>query len=187
MKSEEILEKRYRNFMLLLYPEWDNYKDLLFDIKGSFKNYAYLEHQKEASEKKDHLHLILSLDNPRSIESLSKRLDLKKQFIQPIKSLRASCRYLIHKDNEDKIQYNLFDVVVSNSFKSKFFGAFDDLKSDDDMLKDIYDFIKDYIGIYNAIDLEVKLTQFVLANGYDKIFKRYYQTISKYIAFYSKF
>ena len=97
--SEEVIEKRYRNFMILLYPEWDNFKDILQDLKGSFKNYAYIKHIAEEEEKKEHIHFILSLDNPRSIYSLSKRIEVPSNLIQNIKSLRGSCRYLIHKDN----------------------------------------------------------------------------------------
>lgn len=173
--------------MILIYPEWDNLFDLMIDLRGSFKNYAYITHFPESDEKKEHIHFILSLDNPRSIESLSKRLDIPSNLIQPIKSLRASCRYLIHLDNEDKKEYDLAQVTVSKSFSSKFFSSFDDLKSEDDMLQDIYDFISEYKSEFNPIELEVKLTQYVLSNGYDKIFKRYYQTISKYIAYHNTF
>lgn len=134
-------------------------------------------------EKKDHYHLILNLDNPRTINSLSNRLDIPSNLIQPIKSLRASCRYLVHRDSDDKKEYQLEQVVISNSFKSTFFKSFDDLKSDDDILQDIYDFINDYSKDINAIELEVLLSQFVLANNYDRIFKRYYNTISKFILY----
>ena len=42
--SEEVDEKRYRNFMFLLYQDTTtyNFDDVLFDLKGSFKNYAYI-------------------------------------------------------------------------------------------------------------------------------------------------
>mgnify|MGYP004501122285 CR=1 FL=1 len=178
--SEEIEEKRYRHFMLLLYPEWSNYNDILQDIKGSFKNYAYIKHMPEDEEKKEHVHLILSLDNPRTEQSLAKRLEIDKRFIGYIKSLRGSCRYLVHMDNEEKYQYNLDQVIVSNSFKSTFFKSFDDLLSDEEVLDNIYSFINDYKEL-NPIDLEVSLTKFVCANAYERVFKRYYNTIVKYL------
>lgn len=178
--SEEIEEKRYRHFMLLLYPEWSNYNDILQDIKGSFKNYAYIKHIPEDEEKKEHVHLILSLDNPRTEQSLAKRLEIDKRFIGYIKSLRGSCRYLVHMDNEEKYQYNLDQVIVSNSFKSTFFKSFDDLLSDEEVLDNIYSFINDYKDL-NPIDLEVSLTKFVCANAYERVFKRYYNTIVKYL------
>lgn len=182
--SEEVIEKRYRHFMILLYPEWDNFKDILQDIKGSFKNYAYIKHSPEEEEKKEHFHLILSLDNPRSIDSLSKRLDIPKNLIQNIKSLRGSCRYLVHRDNEDKYQYDIDQVIVSKSFQSTYLKSFDDLISDDEILDNIYEFIRE-LKEENPIQIELNLTKFVCANAYERVFKRYYNTIVKYINFIS--
>lgn len=182
--SEEIEEKRYRHFMLLLYPEDDYFKDVLQDIKGSFKNYAYIKHVPEEEEKKEHMHLILSLDNPRSESSLAKRLGIPKRLIKHIKSLRGSCRYLIHKDDEDKFQYNLDQVVVSNSFKSAYYKAFDDLLSDEEILTNIYGFIDDNKDL-NAIRLEIELTKYVCTNAFERVFKRYYNSIVKYISYIS--
>ncbi len=183
--SEEIEEKRYRNFMLLLYPEDDYFKDVLQDIKSSFKNYAYIKHMPEEDEKKEHVHLILSLDNPRSELSLSKRLEVPKRLVRRIKSLRGSCRYLVHKDNEDKFQYNLDQVIVSNSFKSKYFKSFDDLLSDEEILDNIYTFIDSYPDL-DSIHLEMELTKYVCSNGFDSVFRRYYNTITKYASFVSR-
>ena len=182
--SEEIEEKRYRNFMLLLYPEWSNFDNILGDLKGSFKNYAYIKHIPETDEKKEHIHFILSIDNPRTVESLAKRLEIDKRFIQHIKSLRASCRYLVHADAEDKYQYNLDQVIVSHSFKSTYFKSFDDLLSDEEILDNIYDFIRDNRAL-SPIELEIQLSRFVCSNGFERVFKRYYQTITKSIGYFS--
>lgn len=184
--SEEIEEKKYRHFMILLYPEWDNYINILNDIKGNFKNYAYIKHIPEEEEKKEHVHLVLSVDNPRSISGLSKRLDIPVNLIQRIKGLRGSCRYLIHKDNEEKYQYNLDQVVVSNSFKSTYFKSFDDLLSDEEILDNIYGFINDNKAL-TPVDLEMLLTKYVCSNAFERIFKRYYNTIVKYISYVSKY
>ena len=180
--SEELEEKRYRHFMILLYPEWSNFDDILQDIKGSFKNYAYIKHIPEEEEKKEHVHLILSLDNPRSEISLAKRLEIDKRFVKRIKSLRGSCRYLIHKDNEDKYQYNLDQVIVSNSFKSTYFKSFDDLLGDEEVLENIYCFIDEHSSL-GSMRLEIELTKFVCSNAFERVFKRYYSTIVKYINF----
>ena len=181
--SEEIEEKRYRNFIMLLYPEWGNFGDILQDIKGSFKRYAYIKHIPESDEKKEHVHLVLALDNPRSVSSLSKRLDVPVNLIKSCKSLRASCRYLTHIDNDDKYQYNLDQVIVSKSFSSEFYKSYDDLLSDSDVLDLIYNFIDTNRDKYDTIQLEIKLSQFVCQNGYERVFKRYYQTICKYICY----
>lgn len=182
--SEEVIEKRYRHFIMILYPEWSNFDEILQDIKGSFKNYAYIKHQPESEEKKEHLHLILSIDNPRTIQSLSKRLGVPENLIQNVKSLRGSCRYLVHRDNEDKYQYEIGQVIVSKSFQSTFLKSFDDLLSDDEILDNIYEFIRELKDL-NPVQLEIDLTKFVCANAYERVFKRYYNTIVKYINYIS--
>ena len=173
-KSEEIDEKRFRHFMLLLYKDSTiyNFYDLLFDLKGSFKNYAFITHQPEQNEKKEHIHFILSLDNPRSINSLSQRLGLPSNYIQSIKSLRASCRYLIHLDDDTKKSYELADVKVSSSFSRKFYSSFDDLKTEEDMIDDIYLFI-DSLENYQFREAVKQLVIFVNSQSYDTIYKRY--------------
>lgn len=172
--SEEIDEKRFRHFMLLFYDEskFYNFDDLLFDLKGSFKNYAYIKHLPESNEKQSHYHFILSLDNPRSINSLSKRIGLPPNYIEPIKSLRSSCRYLIHIDHDEKKQYELSDVKVSQSFSRKFYSSFDDLKTEEDVIDDIYLFI-DSLENYQFRDAVKQLILFVNSQSYDTIYKRY--------------
>lgn len=172
--SEEIDEKRFRHFMILLYKDTTsyNYDDVLFDLKGSFKNYAYINHLPEAEEKKEHTHFILSLDNPRSINSLSKRVGVAPNYIQSVKSLRASCRYLIHLDYDEKKQYDLAEVKVSNAFSRKFYASFDDLKTEEDVIEDIYLYI-DSLTHHNFRDAVKQLIMFINSQSYDTIYKRY--------------
>lgn len=172
--SEEIEENRYRHFMLLLYKDTTSYKydDVLQDMKGSFKNYAYIEHKPEDDEKKKHTHVILSFDNARTISSLSKRVGIPHYHIKNIKSLRQACRYLTHRDDEDKIQYDLTDCVVSRSFSRKFYGAYDDLQSEEDIIDDIYNFI-DSICFDSYHEAIKQLIVFVNKCDYDTIYKRY--------------
>lgn len=180
--SEEIDEKRYRHFMILLYDDTTsyNYDDVLFDLKGSFKNYAYIKHKPEKEEKKEHTHFILSIDNARTIESISKRLGVPSNHIQSIKSLRASCRYLIHLDNEDKTKYELTDVVVSSSFSRKFFSSFDDLRTEEDIIDDIYLYI-DSLSHIDYKDAIKSLIKFVNSQSYDTIYKRYRPEFQDYL------
>lgn len=182
--TEEIDEKRYRNFIILLYEDSTsyNFEEVLFDLKGSFKNYAYIKHKPETSEKKEHYHFILSLDNARTISSLAKRVGVAPNYFQPIKSLRASCRYLTHIDTEDKNKYNLSDVVVSNSFMRKFYGAYDDLKTEGDVIDDIYNYVEYITSTTGNVQEAIKeLIMFVNKNNYDTIYKRYRVEFLEYL------
>ena len=168
--------------MLLLYKDSEtyNYDEVLFDLKGSFKNYAYIDHLPEDNEKKEHTHFILSLDNTRTIDSLSKRVGVAPNYIQSIKSLRASCRYLTHIDNDDKTRYELSDVKVSSAFSRKFFGAYDDLKTEEDVIDDIYLFI-DSLNNNEYKDAIKQLIKFVNSQAYDTIYKRYRYEFQDYL------
>ena len=182
-KSEEIDEKRYRNFMILLYEDSTSYKfdDVLFDLKGSFKKYAYIKHQPEEDEKKEHYHFILALDNPRTITSLSKRVGVPANYIQFIKSPRASNRYLVHQDNDNKKKYYLTDVKVSPAYSRQFFASFDDLQTEEDVIDDIYNYI-DVISDANKFSECIKmLIKFVNQNAYDTIYKRYRVEFTEYL------
>lgn len=182
--TEEIDEKRYRNFIILLYEDSTsyNFEEVLFDLKGSFKNYAYIKHKPETSEKKEHYHFILSLDNARTISSLAKRVGVAPNYFQPIKSLRASCRYLTHIDTEEKNKYNLSDVVVSNSFMRKFYGAYDDLKTEGDVVDDIYNYVEYITSTTGNVQEAIKeLIMFVNKNNYDTIYKRYRVEFLEYL------
>lgn len=182
--TEEIDEKRYRNFIILLYEDSTsyNFEEVLFDLKGSFKNYAYIKHKPETSEKKEHYHFILSLDNARTISSLAKRVGVASNYFQPIKSLRASCRYLTHIDTEEKNKYNLSDVVVSNSFMRKFYGAYDDLKTEGDVIDDIYNYVEYITSTTGNVQEAIKeLIMFVNKNNYDTIYKRYRVEFLEYL------
>lgn len=178
--SEEVIDKKFRHFMFILYPEWENYDIILRDIKGSFKNWAYITHQPEREEKKEHTHLILSLDNARAINSICSRLGIPKNLCQNIRGLRSACRYLVHIDDEDKKQYDIADVKVSKSFSSTFYKSFDDLVTDEEMLDNIYFYIDEHKDL-SSVELELSLTKFVCSANYERVFKRYYNTIVKYI------
>lgn len=172
--SEEVVEKSYRNFMFLLYPDSTsyNFEDVLLDLKGSFKNYAYIKHKPEDDELKEHYHFILALDNARTIKSIAKRVGIPINHIKVVKTLRGSCRYLTHIDQEEKIQYDISDVKVSRAFQRKFYGAFDDLQTEQDQIDDIYCFI-DAMSPMSLSEAMKMLVIFVNSNFYDKIYKRY--------------
>lgn len=181
-KSEEIMPKKYRHFSIILYSDSTiyNFKEVLSDLKGSFKDWAYIRHLPEKEEKKEHYHFNLHLENARSLESLSKRLGIPSNYIKVIKSVRLMDRYLIHIDDEEKRQYNLTDVKVSNHYSSKYFSSFDDLKSEQDIIDDIYNFI-DTLDLNDYRLCLRYLVSYVNSCGYDKIYKRYRNEFISYL------
>ena len=85
--------------MLILYEDDSNYISYINQIiDKNFKNnkYRYLgiTHDKDTTDngeiKKKHDHIVLYFDNPRTIESLSKELDLPSNYIEKYASLKTA-------------------------------------------------------------------------------------------------
>lgn len=166
-------ENRYRNFMILFYDESKHYdfNDIIFNLHG-LKYYAYIKHQPESEEKIPHYHAFIHLDSACTESSLSKRLGIPKDKIQYVKNVRAGCRYLTHIDYPDKIQYSLEDVIVSGLFKRKFLKNFEDVKTEEEIINDIYFFIdNNHCDSYS--EKLRNLILFVNINCYDTVYKRY--------------
>lgn len=181
--DEQIKEDRYRNFMILLYLEDDNYNidDVLFILKG-FKYYAYITHKPEENEKKEHIHVFLHLDNATTKKRIAKKLGINERFVEDVKSVRASCRYLTHIDYDDKIQYKLEDVYISPLFERKFKKNFEDIKTEEEQIMEVYNFI-DNLSIDTFHQSLKYLIIFINKNCYDTIFRRYRNEFITYLKY----
>lgn len=172
---EEIEGHKYRNFMILLYEDSYsyNFKDVLRLIKST-KKYAFIKHFPEANEKKEHFHVVIRLDNSTKVETLARKLGIGDNYIRVVKNLRSSLRYLIHKDDEDKFQYNKDQVIVSKLFERQFNKSFDDIEDEPTIITNIYNFIDSIKESSLDYFLQQKsLIQYVNINCYDTIYKRY--------------
>ena len=173
-KTEEIIDaKRYRNFMVLLYKDTKSYDftDVLFNIH-SLKYYAYIEHTPEIDEKKSHFHVFIHLDTATTEQALSKRLGVPINYIQYIKNVRGGCRYLTHIDYPEKIQYSIDNVKVSSLFQRKFLKNFEDIKTEDEIIQDIYWWIDNW-HFDTYIEKLKNLIMYINLHCYDTIYKRY--------------
>lgn len=170
---EEIIPKKYRCFTLVAYEEsiHYNFHELLFVLKG-FKYWAYIKHEPEEEEKQPHYHILIKLENATTIESISKKTGVPVHKIQYVRNIRAMARYMIHFDDDDKIQYDISQVKISKLWDRKFKKNFEDLKSEDEIIEDIYFFIDNmhYDSYYEKVRY---LIQFVNFNCYDSVYKRY--------------
>lgn len=172
--NEEIIDdRRYRNFMVLFYREsiHYNFDDVIFNLKG-FKYYAYIKHLPESDEKEPHYHAFIRLDSATTEERLAKRLGVPKYDVQYVKNIRSANRYLTHIDYPEKIQYNQNDVVVSSLWRRQFNKCFQDIKSEEEVIQDIYFWI-DNVHFDTYIEKLKNLIMFINFNCYDTIYKRY--------------
>lgn len=177
-------DERYRTFLGVLYPDSEiyDYEEVLNNLKGYCKYYAYMEHEPEKGEGKKHTHFIVHFDNPRFVDTLAKQLNIPVNYFQIPLSIRGSIRYLVHIDFPEKIQYEIDNISCSKSYLKNVRQAFDDEKLDSEILSDIFDFINENYKGRTPIELEVMLSMYVSSQSYQRIFRMYYSTICKLIS-----
>lgn len=182
--DEEIISNdRYRHFVAIVYEDSDiyNFDDVMFNLRG-FKYYAYIKHKPENNESKEHYHLFISLDSATTINNVARRLGIPANYIQFVKSVRSSIRYLTHVDYPEKIQYSPDDVQVSGLLQRKFRKQFEDIKTETEIIEDIYKWIDNFQ--YEDYHQKLKyLLVYVNLNCYDTIFKRYRNEFIDYLKY----
>lgn len=85
---------------------WYKHEDIIRDLSRC--RYAYIIHNKD-NEEQPHIHLCLWFDNARSFESIKNTF--KGAHIEPCNYWNMSIQYLIHKNDKEKYQYAVEDVI----------------------------------------------------------------------------
>lgn len=107
-------------------PEhWD---DIIQIGKSCYSWWAYIFHDLDNTDK--HLHILLYDEGGTNLSSHANRFSsvLPSNFIEKVWSPRAMARYLIHKDNPEKHQYDI-NSIYTNS-KDKLMSFFKENNSD---------------------------------------------------------
>lgn len=121
MTSKNI-KKRYWAF--ILYPESapNNWRELLQEtgIQCAVSPLHDKDINPDNTPKKPHYHIILAYDGPTTYSNVSYLTSSLSQPIpQPLEQLRGYYRYLTHKDNPEKYQYNEWEITTINGFDVK--------------------------------------------------------------------
>lgn len=111
-----------RNWAFVLYPESvpDNWIEIL--QQSGLQCAISPLHDKDLNatgeEKKPHWHVIACYQGPTSYNVVCKlsQETLKGTIPQALEQVRGYYRYLTHKDNPEKAQYNENDIVTVNGF-----------------------------------------------------------------------
>lgn len=113
------MKKRYWAFVL--YPESapDNWRDILQQTGLSCAVSPL--HDKDINPtgevKKSHYHIILCYSGPTTFNTVKKITESLNQPIPiALEQVRGYFRYLTHKDNPEKAQYNEKDITTINDF-----------------------------------------------------------------------
>ena len=113
------IKKRY--WAMVLYPESapEDWRKRLQEtgIQCAISPLHNKDLNADNSPKKAHYHIILAYEGPTTYNNVLHLTESLNQPIpQPLEQLRGYYRYLVHKDNPEKYQYNELDITTLNGF-----------------------------------------------------------------------
>lgn len=94
----------------------------------NLKTYAIIKHDKDVREdgelKKPHFHMVLTFRETTTSQAVANALHVEENFVNKIRTTTKSAElYLVHKNNPEKYQYNLTDVVANFDYVEKYDGV----------------------------------------------------------------
>ncbi|AXF52639.1 MAG: replication protein [Inoviridae sp.] len=102
---------RSRHWSLTTYSTPQEFSPLL----SLCSEYSYIYHNKEESE--PHYHILCIFKNAKTFTAVRSYIQgSQNTFGEPARDLNALYRYLTHKDNPDKHQYEDTEIIASNPF-----------------------------------------------------------------------
>ena len=97
-------------WFILLYPDNESHMLALEEIKKSYSEYAYIKHQPEEGEKKEHIHVVVRFKNYRWNSALSEELGIEINMFEKARNLENALLYLVHARDSEKTQYDIMEV-----------------------------------------------------------------------------
>ena len=118
-EKKEVVKKR--NWAFVLYPESAPIDWIERIQKTGLEGVISPLHDKDLNptgeEKKAHYHIILCYNGPQTFNAVKTLTDgLNCPIPQPLESVKGYYRYLTHKDNPEKYQYDDKDIKPINGF-----------------------------------------------------------------------
>lgn len=167
---------------MVLYKDstsYDYYKIIDY-IEKNFKYYAYIEHSPEKEQTKEHTHVLMHFDNKRYNTGVAKELGIPSNYIINVNFV-PYLRYLIHFDDEDKIQYDINSLHGTLTLKLKEIIS-KNKKTETEQVATIMSYIFEYDG---WLTISV-LSQFVLQSNTYSAFRRNYSFFKDLILDHNK-
>lgn len=143
---------RSRCWMLLLYPDDPILNKCLVELlPSSGFDYVGIKHDKEG---KEHFHVVLCFHNPRNANGLTDVLEIEARWVRPWDRKNKAFRYLCHKDNPEKFQYDidaLFGSLTDDAIKACKKDSAESETGD----------VKEILSLLNSIDHYVSFGEFI--------------------------
>lgn len=103
-----------RVFGASLKPAWkeEQINEFLDKTRGDITAYI-INHDKDI-DTETHTHIYLEYTNPRKITTVANLLEVEPNFIEIVRNKKGYLRYLTHKDDTDKYQYEDSEVYTNS-------------------------------------------------------------------------
>lgn len=95
---------------ILLYLENESHKKALDFIEKNYQEYAWIKHDPENEESKEHVHVVIRFKNYRWNTALAEELEIEINMFEKCRSLDNALLYLLHYREPEKKQYSIDDV-----------------------------------------------------------------------------
>lgn len=110
-------EKRKQHFFILLYEE--KLSAAMEYVRsraesGAVDMYALIRHEPEENEKQVHWHLYLKMHSATTYHTVAQNLGIDERFVDICVNKYKSCAYLIHANDDSKIQYNIEQIECND-------------------------------------------------------------------------
>lgn len=148
--------ERSISWALILYPQEDiSHKNALDYIISNYSKYAYIKHDKDLLDngelKKEHYHVLVQFSNYRWRNAVAEELQITPNYLEKVRNLENSLKYLIHFNNADKFQYDV--ESVEGPLKQKLIGYINTTdKSESDKVIELLDFLESQKGYVKLSD-----------------------------------
>lgn len=126
VKKNKSPKIKKRNWAFVLYPESmpEDWQDVI--VRSGIPCAVSPLHDSDTNPtgeaKKEHYHVILCYDGPTTYSNVAAfTASLNGTIPQPLESLKGYYRYLTHKDNPEKAQYDEADIICFNGFNPRDF------------------------------------------------------------------
>lgn len=171
-----------RNWAFVLYPEsapadWRE-QLALSGLMGAISPLHDKDIDPTGEPKKPHYHVIVVYGSPTTYNNVKSLTDRLQQPIpQALEQVRGYYRYLTHKDNPDKYQYDESDIQTFNGFNIADFVEF--TKSEVNAMKaHLLSVIRDkrlteYADFMNLVQDTMDMTYFDVASSHTIFFNSY--------------
>lgn len=146
-KSSGKRDERTRNWCFVMYPEScpENWLEIMVDYAAPFAISPLHDRDENAddTQKKAHWHVTVSHPGNKSYEQVKELTDkLNATVPKKVLNMVGNIRYMIHKDNPEKAQYQKQDIICGCGFDIEQYMSRTKTESRQ-IMREIYSFIRE--------------------------------------------